>query len=126
MQESGDLRKILSQNTKKARKALHITQAKLSERAGISVFHIIEIEQCKSWVSDKTLANIAQALHLEAYELLLPDLVQKTSTQKEKRLMKQQIAELIREKRDFIRQNTVDAMEDLTLEILQLFNKADK
>jgi len=33
---------------------------------------MIEIEQCKTWVSDRTLANIAKALNMEVYELLIP------------------------------------------------------
>ena len=104
---------------------MHITQARLAERAGISTSHIVDIEQCKTWVSDKSLANIAQALSMEAYELLLPGLVQKTSNQKGKRLMQQQIAEQIRKKMDTLRQTSSDIMEDLTLEIMHLINKKD-
>ena len=125
VKEAADLRKILSQNIKEMRKALYLTQAKLAERAGISVFHIIEIEQCKTWVSDKTLVNIARALNMEAYELLLPGLAPEPYNQKEKRRIQRQIAGLIKVKEDLLRQKSTEAMEDLALEILHLFdNKA--
>ena len=125
MDESGDLRKILSLNIKQARNTLHITQAKLAERAGISVYHIIEIEQCKTSVSDKTLAHIAQVFGKDAYELLLPNLVRETHGRKGKRQIQSKIAELIKEKKDSLRQKTVEDMEDLTLEIMQLFDKSE-
>lgn len=121
MHESGDLRKILSQNIKEARKSLHITQAKLAERAGVSVYHIIEIEQCKTWVSDKTLAHIAQVFGMEAYELLLPGPARET---KGKRHIQLKIAELIKKKKDSLRQKTAEDMEDLTFEIMHLFDKS--
>ena len=126
VKESGDLRKILSQNIKKTRKVLHITQAKLAEHAGISVFHIVEIEQCKTWVSDKTLSRIAHALNIEVYELLLPDFIQEANKQKGKRLLNQQIAELIKAKKDLLRQKVSGVMEDLSLEIMHLLDKTDK
>ena len=126
MKESDDLRKILSLNIKNTRQALHITQAKLAEHAGLSVFHIVEIEQRKTWVSDKALSNIAHALNMEAYELLLPDHVQKANKQKGKHLMNQQIAELIKTKKDLLRQKASGVMEDLSLEIMHLFDKTEK
>ena len=80
MRKSQDLRKILSQNIRSARSALQISQAKLAESAGLSVPHIADIEYCKTWVSDKTLSSIANALNLEAYELLTPEKSKKTTT----------------------------------------------
>ena len=73
MENNNNLRHILSGNIKKARSALHITQTKLAQYSDISAAHIIEIGQCKTWVSDRTLANIAKALNMDAYELLLPE-----------------------------------------------------
>jgi len=119
--ESDDLRKILSQNIKKARKTLHITQTKLAEHSGLSVFHIIEIEQCKTWVSDKSLTSIARALNMEAYELLLPEPGQSKGSREQSRTILHKIAQLVNSKNALLKKNTAEAMEDLTLEILRLF-----
>ena len=35
-----------------------------------------DIEGCRTWVSDKTLINIAEALKTDAYRLLVPENVQ--------------------------------------------------
>ena len=126
MKESGDLKKILSVNIKKSRKELHITQAKLAEHAGVSVFHIVEIEQCKTWVSDKVLTNIAHALNMDVYELLLPPPVLKPGKKKGKAMVNQQIAELIKTKKDLLRQSTSGVMEDLSMEIMHLITETDK
>ncbi|MDR0909079.1 MAG: helix-turn-helix domain-containing protein [Spirochaetaceae bacterium] len=67
-----DLRKILSENIRCERKAQHLTQSKLAEKAGISFPYMTDIEQCKTWVSDKTLAALAKALHISPFELLMP------------------------------------------------------
>lgn len=66
------LRKILAQNIKLRRKELHMTQARLAEYADISEPYINDLERCQSWVSDKVLLNIAEALHTEAHVLLTP------------------------------------------------------
>jgi transcriptional regulator with XRE-family HTH domain len=70
--ESGNLRKILSTNIKKRRKILGLSQEKLAEAAELSAQTINDIEGCRMWVSDKTIARLCQALHVEAYQLLLP------------------------------------------------------
>jgi transcriptional regulator with XRE-family HTH domain len=67
-----DLRKILAENLKRERKTRGLTQADLADRAKISLPHMTEIEQCKTWVSDKTLTCLADALHVNAFELLRP------------------------------------------------------
>ena len=66
------LRKTLSANIKKHREFLGITQEKLAEKAGISANMINDIEGCRSWISDKTLVNIASALQVETYCLFIP------------------------------------------------------
>ena len=73
MKEQSDLIKTLSENIKKARETMHITQVKLAESSGVSVSHIVDIEECKTWVSEKTFSAIAKALNMEAHELLMPD-----------------------------------------------------
>jgi transcriptional regulator with XRE-family HTH domain len=124
VKESRDLRKVLSQNIKKSRAALHITQAKLAEYADISVPHIVEIELCRTWVSDKTLANIASALNMEAYELLIPEETEKKTGRNGANLIQRQIADLIKAKKNFLRQKTGETLDDLTLEIVRLFESA--
>ena len=66
------LRKTLSANIKKHREFLGITQEKLAEKAGISANMINDIEGCRSWISDKTLVNLASALQIETYRLFIP------------------------------------------------------
>jgi transcriptional regulator with XRE-family HTH domain len=70
--EFGKLRKILSGNIKKRRKILNISQEKLAELADLSAQTVNDIEGCRMWVSDKTMTKLAQALRVEAYQLLLP------------------------------------------------------
>ncbi|MDR1176136.1 MAG: helix-turn-helix transcriptional regulator [Treponema sp.] len=66
------IRKILSLNIKTNRKILGISQEKLAEIADLSAQTINDIEGCRMWVSDKTIAKLCRALHVEAYQLLLP------------------------------------------------------
>jgi transcriptional regulator with XRE-family HTH domain len=71
--ESEKLRKILSGNIKNRRKILKISQEKLAEQADLSAQTINDIEGCRMWISDRTMTKLARALHIEAYQLLLPD-----------------------------------------------------
>jgi predicted transcriptional regulator len=73
--ETWNLRLILSQNIRNAWEVLHITQAKPAEYADISLPYMTDIEQCKTWVINKTLVNIAQVLNVEAYGLLMPPIL---------------------------------------------------
>ena len=114
-----DLRQTLSQNIKKARAELHITQKKLAEYTGISVPHIVEIEQCKTWVSDKTLNSIAEALNMEVYELLLTDNGSKSIQPVHDNSHLQQIAKMIKEKKSQLRKTTEEELDSLMLEIIR-------
>ncbi|MCR4940751.1 MAG: helix-turn-helix transcriptional regulator [Treponemataceae bacterium] len=78
-----DVRKILSQNIKKRRKELGITQSKLAELADISEPYMNDIERCQTWISDKTLAKLARALNLEIHELFISDNAQHKKTKKD-------------------------------------------
>ena len=118
MKNQSDLRHILSGNIKKARCALHITQTKLAQHSDISAAHMIEIEQCKTWVSDKTLTNIAKALNVDAYELLLPANNGKQTQAGQATL--QRTAEIIKAKKAWLRKSAEEAMDDLILEIARL------
>jgi transcriptional regulator with XRE-family HTH domain len=115
-----DLRTILSENIRKNRASLHISQAKLAEYAGISVSHMLDIEYCKTWVSEKTLSQIAQALNMEAYELLIPENDVKKEKSGGKNRPLQQTAELIKVKRKLLRKKVDETMDDLMLEIIKL------
>jgi transcriptional regulator with XRE-family HTH domain len=70
------IRKILSINIKNRRKLLGFSQEKLAETADLSAQTINDIEGCRMWVSDKTIAKLCQALHVEAYQLLLPHILE--------------------------------------------------
>jgi len=119
-----DLRKILSENIRKNRTALHISQEKLAESAGISMPYMRDIEYCKTWVSDKTLSQIAQALNIEAYELLLPPESPKAKGQSgQNAATMRQTAGLINAKKRELRKRAGEAMDDLILEIVKLHGK---
>ncbi|MDR0313983.1 MAG: helix-turn-helix domain-containing protein [Treponema sp.] len=117
MRKPQDLRKILSQNIRKTRTALHISQAKLAEYADISVPHMVDIEYCKTWVSDKTLDRIACALNMEVFELLTPE---KKDESNRKNDTVRQTAEFINMKKKQLRKNVGEAMDDLLMGIIKL------
>jgi len=67
-----DLRRILAVNLKKQRKMLGLSQEKLAEIANLSWQTVNSIECHRTWVSDKTLESLADALKIESFQLLLP------------------------------------------------------
>jgi len=71
-EEPNDLRRTLSQNIKKQRKILGLTQEKLAEAAGLSSQTINDIEGYRMWVSDNTILKLARVLHIDAYQLFEP------------------------------------------------------
>lgn len=112
--ESLDLRAILAQNIKNARGVLGLTQAKLAQYADISLSSVIDIERCRTWVSDKTLLNLARALNREAYELLIPPDKPDTETRETV-----QIAALIKAKQAALKQSIDAGMNELLQDILR-------
>lgn len=74
MEENFSIRKIVAKNVKKYRKLNNMTQEKLAEIANISNTYVANIECAQTWISDKTLEKIAEALHIDIYLLFLPDL----------------------------------------------------
>jgi len=66
------LRGILAANLKKHRKMLGLSQEKLAEMTGLSWQTVNSIECHRTWVSDKTLESLADALRIDAFHLLLP------------------------------------------------------
>ena len=72
MEETKELRRILALNIKRHRENLGISQEKLAELAEISANMMTDIECCRTWVSDKTLIKLANALKIDVFRLLLP------------------------------------------------------
>ena len=71
--EQEPIRKILSNNLKKYRGIFHYSQAKLAEKANLSMQTLNDIEGCRRWVSSKTLSKLANVLSVCEYQLLLPE-----------------------------------------------------
>jgi len=76
------IRKILASNIKRFREMEGITQENLAEKTGISTAMMCDIEGCRTWISDKTLANLSAALKIEAYRLFIPDEIKGDDTSK--------------------------------------------
>jgi transcriptional regulator with XRE-family HTH domain len=68
-----DLRAILSQNIRRFRGYRKLSQADFAEKVDISIPFLSDIENGKKWVSPSTLIKMANALSIEAYELLKPE-----------------------------------------------------
>jgi len=66
------IRGILAENLKKHRKMLGLSQEKLAEMANVSWQTVNSIECRRTWVSDKTLESLADALKIDTFNLLLP------------------------------------------------------
>ena len=63
------LRALLSNNIKKRREKLGISQAQLAEKAGTSTNYIAQIEQQNKFPSSEMLERIAKALEFDNWEL---------------------------------------------------------
>lgn len=73
MGEKTQIRSVIAQNVKKYRKLNNLTQETLAELADVSNTYIANIECGQTWLSDKTLEKIAQALNIEIYLLFIPE-----------------------------------------------------
>lgn len=69
---SNDIQIRLAENLKRFRKERKLTQFQLAEKAGISDETIKNIELCKTWTSEKTLAQITEVLDIDVAVLFLP------------------------------------------------------
>jgi len=70
-----DLRAVLSQNIRRFRGYRRLSQADFAEKIDISIPFLSDIENGKKWVSPATLVKMADALNIEAYELLKPETI---------------------------------------------------
>jgi transcriptional regulator with XRE-family HTH domain len=70
--KKSDLRQILAVNLKVHRNMLGLSQEKLAEMASLSWQTVNSIECQRTWVSDKTLESLAEALKIDTFQLLLP------------------------------------------------------
>jgi transcriptional regulator with XRE-family HTH domain len=70
-----DLRAILSQNIRRFRSYRKLSQAEFAEKIDISIPFLSDIENGKKWISPVTLAKMADALNIEAYELIKPETI---------------------------------------------------
>ena len=67
-----NLRLLLSDNIKKRRKVLGISQAVLAERVNASTHYIAQVEQQNRFPSSDMLERIALALEIDSPELFYP------------------------------------------------------
>jgi len=65
-----NIRKILADNIKEKRRDKGLTQEKLAEKAGMSLQYLAMLELGHKFPSGEMLERLANALSIEAYELL--------------------------------------------------------
>jgi len=65
-------KKRLALNIKILRKKCGYSQERLAEAVNLSTQSISDIEGCRTWVSDKTLEKLSQALGVDIFELFMP------------------------------------------------------
>ena len=70
--EEQALKDTLSSNIKKFRHRRNWSQFALAAKVNISTNFLADIEAGNTWVSAQTLVKLAQALEIEAFELLKP------------------------------------------------------
>lgn len=66
------VQKRLAENIRRIRKEKGLTQFALAEAAEISEATIKSVELCLNWPSEKTIAQIANALEIDIVKLFLP------------------------------------------------------
>jgi transcriptional regulator with XRE-family HTH domain len=77
MARMADLKKTLSENVRRLRQDKGLSQASVAFAAGLSVGHVSSIELAKTAVSITVLAQLAEALGVEAADLLKAHSAQK-------------------------------------------------
>ena len=105
-----DLRTILSKNIKKFRGFRKLSQAEFAEKIDISIPFLSDIENGKKWVSPVTLAKMADALNIDAYELLRPEKIIPDNTDTLIENYTAEISDLIEESLDNIRKSYIQQL----------------
>ena len=70
--KSQDIQNRLGENLKIIRKSHKLTQFELAEKANVSEDTIKSIELSRFWPSERTLAQISEALEIDIFYLFLP------------------------------------------------------
>lgn len=70
--QAKDIQNRLGENLKRIRKLHRLTQFALAEQANVSEDTIKSIELSRFWPSEKTLAQISEALGIDVCHLFLP------------------------------------------------------
>lgn len=70
--ESKEIQQRIAENLRKIRKSKKMTQLDLAIKCDMSEAMIKNIELNRSWPSEKTLAQITNALEIDVYRLFLP------------------------------------------------------
>ena len=71
--EINELRLVLAGNIKLYRGRRNWSQADLSEKTGLSIVYISDLERGNKWPYLDTLVKLAEAFEIEAFELLKPE-----------------------------------------------------
>lgn len=101
---SDDIQKRLGENVKRIRKEQKLTQFQLAERAELSEETVKNIELSRCWTSDKNLAKITKALHVDVHCLFLPVESSFAKDSKDAAVIKKAIAENLRKYVDSVLQ----------------------
>ncbi len=70
--ELSEIQNRLGENIKLFRKAKKLTQFELAEKADVSEDTVRSLEQGRTWLSDKTLYQITEALEVDVVKLFMP------------------------------------------------------
>ena len=70
--EGKEIRAILADNIKLYRGRRNWSQADLSEKTGLSIVYLSDIERGNKWPYLNTLLKLAEAFNIEVFELLKP------------------------------------------------------
>jgi transcriptional regulator with XRE-family HTH domain len=73
MEQSANLREILSKNLRENRRKCGFSQEKLAEKVGISTQYLAMIEIARKFPAADVLERIAGAMDIKVYELFLID-----------------------------------------------------
>lgn len=102
------INEIYTENIRRLRMAKGLSQSELSEKAGLSEKYLSSIETGRKTGSFETMENLARALDVEPYELLIPSSYEVGyNDKKTKALMKKLKESLI---------SVVDTVEDFLVE----------